>query len=51
VKGKKKEENMETATMELQEKEGQEDATKEKRRDAPDPPPHDPAAFIRHVQT
>jgi len=38
--------------MELQEeKEGQEDATREKRSDAPNPPPYDHAAFIRHVQT
>ena len=37
--------------MELREgQEGQEDATKEKRSDAPDPPPYDPA-FTRHVQT
>jgi len=51
VKGKKKEEKVRAATMELrEEKEGQEDATKEKRSDAPNPPPYDPA-FIRHVQT
>ena len=38
--------------MELQEEtEGQEYAEKEKRSDAPDPPPFDHAAFIRHVQT
>jgi len=41
VKGKKKEENVRVATMELQEeKEGQEYAEKEKRSDAPDPPPY-----------
>jgi len=52
VKGKKKEENVRVATMELQEeKEGQEYAEKEKRSDTPDPPPFDHAAFIRHVQT
>ena len=51
VKGKKKEEKVQAATTELrEEKEGQEDATKEKRSDAPDPPPYDPA-FMRHVQT
>jgi len=33
-----------------EEKEGQEDVTKE-RGDAPDPPPYDPAAFIRHIRT
>jgi len=30
---------------------GQEDAEKEKISDAPDPPPYNHAAFIRHVQT
>ena len=51
VRGKKKEEKVRAATMELREgQEGQEDATKEKRSDAPDPPSYDPA-FIRHVRT
>jgi len=50
--GQKKEENVQVATMGLQEeKEGQEYAEKEKRSDTPDPPPFNHAAFIRHVQT
>ena len=52
VKGKKKEENVQVASIELrEEKESQEDATKEKRSDAPGLPPYDPANFIRHIRT
>ena len=49
--GRKREENVHTATVEYKEEnQGQNDAFKEKTNNAPDPP-YNAHAFINHIQT
>jgi len=51
-RGKRQEENVQAATTDYKdEKQGQNDATKEQNNDAPEPPSYDAHAFINHIQT
>ena len=51
-RGKRQEENVQAATTDYEdEKQGQNDATKERNNNAPEPPSYDAHAFINHIQT
>jgi len=51
-RGKRREENVQAATTDYKdEKQGQNNATKERNNDAPEPPSYDAHAFINHIQT